>query len=138
VEEKAMNLRLIAAAAVLISAAVHLQMWFDGVRDQSVGPAFMVNAVGGLVIAVLLVVWRSWPPLLLAVGFGASTLGAFIIASTAGLYGVHTDWEGFRVWVAAITEVVAFVTGLLAAWREGYLSRDRFQHGFAGGRSDLH
>jgi len=137
VEEKAMNLRLIAAAAVLISAAVHLQMWFDGVRDQSVGPAFMVNAVGGLVIAVLLVVWRSWPPLLLAVGFGASTLGAFIIASTAGLYGVHTHWEGFRVWVAAITEVVAFVTGLLAAWREGYLSRDRFQHGFAGGRSDL-
>ena len=41
-----------------------------------VGPAFMLNAVGGTIIAVLLVTWRHWIPLPLAVGFGASTLGA--------------------------------------------------------------
>ena len=133
-----MNVRLVAAAAVLVSGAVHLQMWFDGVRDQSVGPAFMVNSIAGPVIAVLLLTWRHWFPLLMAVGFGASTLGAFIIAATAGLYGVHTHWEGVRVWMAAASEVVAILAGLFAAWREGYLSRDQLQHGFSGRRSDLH
>ena len=84
----------------------------------------MLNAVGGLVIAVLLLTWRHWLPLLLAVGFGASTLGAFVIAATVGLYGVHTHWSGGYVWTAAISEVVAVLVGLTAAWREGFLSRD--------------
>jgi len=46
---------------VLVSAAVHLYLWLDGFRDLSIiGPAFLLNAVGGAVIAVLLVTWRSW------------------------------------------------------------------------------
>jgi hypothetical protein len=126
-----MNPRLIAAAAVTVSALLHLRMWFNGVRDQSVGPAFMVNAIGGLVIAVLLVTWKHWVPLLLAVGFGASTFGAFIIAATVGLYGVHDHWTGGYVWTAAISEIIAILTGLTAAWREGYLTRERFQRGAA-------
>jgi hypothetical protein len=45
--------------------------------------------------------------LLLAVGFGVATLGAFIIAATVGLYGVHEHWTGWEVWTAAVAEVVA-------------------------------
>jgi hypothetical protein len=74
----------------------------------------MVNAVGGVLIAVLLVTWQHWIPLLLAVGFGAATLGAFIIAATAGLYGVHEHWTGWEVWTAAAAEVLAiFAAGTL-------------------------
>lgn len=132
-----MKMRYLAALAVLVSAAVHLQMWFDGVRHQHmIGPAFMLNAIGGAVIAVLLVTWHRWPPLLLAVGFGLSTLGAFIIAATVGLYGVHTHWEGFRVWAAAVSEVVAVVAGLLAARQEG--SGVEVKNWSAARRSDLH
>lgn len=131
--------RLVAAAAVLVSAVIHLQLWFDGVRDQDViGELFMVNAVAGAVIAVLLVGWRSWPPLLLAVGFGASTFGAFIISSTWGLFDVNAHWEGFRVWAAAASEVVAVLAGLAAGWREGYLSRGQSEQRLSGERSDLH
>jgi HAMP domain-containing protein len=134
-----MKTRLLAAAAVLVSAAIHLQMWFDGVRDQDViGELFMVNAVAGAVIAVLLVVWRSWPPLLLAVGFGASTFGAFIISATWGLFDVNAHWEGWRVWAAAASEVVAVLAGLAAGWREGYLSRLQSEKRLAGHRPDLH
>ena len=109
-----MYARLIAAAAVTVSALLHLKMWFDGVRDQSVGPAFMLNAIGGVVIAVLLVTWRHWAPPLLAVGFGLSTLGAFTIATTVGLFGVHDHWVGGYVWTAAASEVLALVAGLVA------------------------
>jgi hypothetical protein len=131
--------RLLAAAAVLVSAVIHLELWFDGVRDQDViGELFMVNAVAGVVIAILLMGWRSWPPLLLAVGFGASTFGAFIISATWGLFDVNAHWEGWRVWTAAASEVVAVLAGLAAAWREGYLSRHQAEQGLAGHRSDLH
>jgi hypothetical protein len=118
-----MRTRAVAAVAVTVSALVHLRMWFDGVRDQSVGPAFMMNAIGGVVIAVLLLTWRHWIPLLLTVGFGLSTLGAFTIATTVGLFGVHDHWVGGYVWTAAVSEAVAVVAGLVAAKREGLLSR---------------
>jgi hypothetical protein len=105
-----MKVRMLAAAAVLVSAAVHLYLWFDVFRHTDVvGPAFMLNAVGGTAIAVLLVTWRHWVPLVLAVGFGASTLGAFLIAVTVGLFGVHEHWTGWAVWTAAASEVVAII-----------------------------
>ena len=55
----------------------------------------MFNAVAGLVIAVLLLIWRHWVPGFLAAGFGASTLGAFILSATVGLFGVQEQqWTG--------------------------------------------
>ena len=105
-----MKMRMLAAAGVLVSAAVHLYLWFDVFRHTDVvGPAFMLNAVGGTIIAVLLVTWRHWIPLVLAVGFGVCTLGAFLVAATVGLFGVHENWTGWAVWTAAASEVVAIV-----------------------------
>lgn len=116
-----MWLRIVTSVSALVSGAVHLKLWwFDGFRDISViGPAFLVNAVAGLVIAVLLLTWRHWVPAFLAAGFGASTLGAFIISTTpAGLFGVHERWEGVYVIIAAISEVVCLVGGLVLLVRE--------------------
>jgi hypothetical protein len=119
-----MALRAIGALAALVSAAVHLYLWFDGYAELSVvGPAFMLNAIGGVVIAALLLFWRHWIPLFLLFGFGVLTLGAFITAATVGLFGVHEQWVGWQVWTAAIAEVVAIVVAPLAAAREGYLAR---------------
>lgn len=111
-------MRVLAAAAVLVSAAVHLYLWLDFARDDDfLGPAFMLNAIAGAVIAVLLLVWRHWVPAFLALGFGASTLLAFVLATTVGLFGVTANWTGWAVWVAAAAEVVAIIAGarLLAA-----------------------
>ena len=106
--------RVLAAVAVLVSAGVHLYLWDDGYKDVDViGPAFLLNAAGGVVIAVLLLAWSHWIPAFLALGFGASTLGAFILSTTVGLFGLQESWEGWYVWVAAVSEVCAVVLGAL-------------------------
>ena len=111
-------MRVLAALSVLVSAAVHLYLWLDFARDDDfLGPSFMLNVVAGAVIAVMLMKWRHWLPAFLAVGFGLSTLLAFVLATTVGLFGVTANWTGWAVWVAAASEVVAAVAGgwLLAA-----------------------
>jgi hypothetical protein len=112
--------RIVTAVAALVSAYVHLKLWLDGFSDiDMIGPAFMFNAVAGLVIAILLLAWKHWVPGFLAAGFGASTIGAFILSTTVGLFGVKEQWVGFEVWAAAISEVVCIVGGLLVlrkAW----------------------
>src|SRR5699024_8603509 len=109
--EKAMLMRLLAALAALVSAAVHLKLWIvDDYSDLSVvGPAFMVNVVAGVVIAGLVAFWRHWVPLVLVAGFGATTLGAFVASTTVGLFGVHEQWDGVYVWAAAVSEAVMIV-----------------------------
>jgi len=113
-----MGLRVLGAVALLASAAVHLYEWLSGVRNQSIGPLFLVNVVSGVVIAVLILRWRHWIPAFLTLGFGAATLGAFIISATVGLMGIHATWEGFYVWAAAIAEMVCIVVGGLLLARE--------------------
>jgi hypothetical protein len=108
-----MILRYVAAAAVLTSVAIHGWLWLDGMRDVHViGPAFLVNVVAGVGIAALLVRWRHWAPAALTACFGLSTLGAFTLASTVGLFGTHEKWQGFYVFGAASAELVAIVLGL--------------------------
>jgi hypothetical protein len=114
-----MGTRVLAAVAVLVSAGVHLYLWDDGYRDvDTIGPAFLLNAAGGVVIALLLLAWSHWLPALLTVGFGVSTLGAFIVSTTVGLFGLQESWDGWYVWAAAGSEVAAILLGGLLLARD--------------------
>jgi hypothetical protein len=114
-----MRMRALAAAGVLVSGVVHFKLYFDWAHDNDkVGPAFLLNAGAGLVIAVLLLSWRHWIPPLLAVGFGVATLAAFITAATVGLFGVSESWTGWAVWTAAASELVAIIAGATVLWQE--------------------
>lgn len=131
-----MGVRVVAAVAVVVSAVVHLYLWFDGVRDQgTVGQLFVVNVVAGAAIAVLLFTWRSWVPPFLTIGFGASTLLAFLVSTTVGLFGIEAGWSWYA-WVAAVSEAVAMVAGavLLLPW----LSGPGRQHDTPVGGAHLH
>jgi len=129
-----MTVRIVAAIAVLVSAYVHLREWLDGMRHVHViGPLFVANIVAGVVIAVLLLTWKHWLAPFLALGFGASTLGGFAIATTsAGLFGDHEKWQGSYVWIAAAAEVVAIIAGLIALSRE-YRTTPARQHSTVAG-----
>lgn len=125
-----MKFRVIVAIAILVSGAVHLKLWSDGMKDISViGPLFLLNAVAALVIAVGVLLWRSWLPLLAAVGFAAATLVAFVISATVGLFGVHEVWTGGYVVTAYVAELVALVVGCWALYAEGWLRTARRHRG---------
>lgn len=117
-----MRLRILGAVALIVSAAVHGYLWFDGVRNQSVGPMFLVNVVAGVVIAVMLLRWEHWVPAFLTLGFGGATLGAFIISTTVGLLGIKSQWSGLAVFLAAAAEIVCIVVGATLLLRARSLS----------------
>lgn len=111
--------RWVAAIAVLVSAGVHVLLYLDGYDTiEVVGPLFLLNAVAGLVLAVLLVVWHHWLPLVGGIGFGALTLLAFVLSTTVGFYGVSESFAGTNELVAAGAEIVAVVAATVALLRE--------------------
>jgi hypothetical protein len=123
-----MRMRVLAAAGVFVSGVVHFKLYFDWAHENDkVGPAFLLNAGAGLVIAILLITWRHWIPPLLAVGFGLSTLGAFVTAATVGLFGVSESWTGWAVWTAAVSELVAVVAGVMVLMQESRREPQRRQ-----------
>ncbi|MFC7876787.1 hypothetical protein [Isoptericola sp. NPDC057391] len=111
--------RLVAAVAALVSAAVHVVLYLDGYDTIAVvGPLFLLNAVAGVVLAVLLVLWRHWLPLVGGIGFGGLTLLAFVLSTTVGFYGVNESFAGVNEIVAAVSEVVVVVASAVALLRE--------------------
>lgn len=107
------SLRALTAAAVLLSAFIHLEMWIDGYRDiETIGPLFMLNAVGGLLLGLVIIGWRHWLPLLGAVGFGAATSISFWISSTRGLFGYEAFSGATNDRMALYSEVAAIICGL--------------------------
>jgi hypothetical protein len=90
------TLRVLVILGLLGSAWVHYALWQNqGFSDIAVvGPLFLVNAIAGLVIAGAVLAWRHWFPVLLAIGFGAVTLVAFLLSLTSGgLFGVHEQFD---------------------------------------------
>ena len=117
-------LRGLTAAGLLLSADVHLVLFVEGYRDiDVVGPLFALNAVAGLVLGLLVLVWRHWLPLLGAVGFGALTLAAFYLSTTVGFFGVNETVGGTQQVLAAVSEWVVVVAGTLALVVERRRSR---------------
>jgi hypothetical protein len=108
--------RGLAATGVLLSADVHLVLYFQGFSDiKVIGPSFMLNAVAGIVIGLTLLLWRHWLPLLAAVGFGIATLTAFYLSATVGLFGLHETFGGNQQILAEVAEWCA-IAGAVVAW----------------------
>jgi len=109
-------LRGLVATCVLLSAVIHLDLWDGGMRRLAViGPSFLVNAVAGVVIGLAVLIVARPVPLLLAVGFGLATLGAFVVSTLpSGLFGVHETWTWAPALLAAVSEIGAVVLGAAA------------------------
>ncbi|BCJ30397.1 hypothetical protein [Actinocatenispora sera] len=122
-------LRALTAAAVLLSADIHLEMWATGFRNIPViGPLFLLNTAGGLVLGIALLVGRYRLVALAAALFGAATLAAFTVAATTGLYGVQESLSGAPERLSVVAESVAIVGGVLLATLPPRLGQGELPH----------
>lgn len=103
-------LRVVVAAALLGSAGVHFFLWTGS--SGLVGALFLLNAIGGLVIAVAVLVWHHWLPALGALGFGVLTLAAYLLSVTVGFLGVHDGFNSQPEYWGVITEAVCIIGGI--------------------------
>ena len=118
-------LRVLGALLLAVMGWIHLDLWLDGYRTIDwIGPAFLLNAIAGFGLAVLLLVTPR-PLLMWVAALGAltalGTLGGLLLATTVGLFGFveSTDadlwWQSF--WVELAAAVVLAALAALAARR---------------------
>ena len=135
----ALVLRLACAGLLIWVGAIHLHLWSEGYRDiPTVGPLFLADAVGGFVLAAILLVWPRPVAGLLGAGFMASTLGGLIVSINFGLFGFRESSGASFVVETIILESVGTVT----CWPGrpppgGGLTRSRFsrRYGCRRGRA---
>ncbi len=108
-------LRLAGAGLIIWVAAILLDLWSEGYRHiPTDGPLFLADAIGGFVLAALLLVW-PWPLAgLLGAGFLASTLLALILSINVGLFGFQESIRASFVVETILLESLGAVA--LLAW----------------------
>ena len=123
--------RVLSALFLLAMAGIHL--WLAVKGAGSLGKPFWVNAVGGLVLAIAMVVLRGRLLLLasvLSTLFMAGTLLALVLALTVGLFGIHEFLSYGPVPPTLVVEsigtiVLAVTTALLYQTMRGSLTQSR-------------
>jgi hypothetical protein len=116
-------MRRIGVLAVLVTGAVHLQQYLGDYHSiPTIGPLFLLNAIGSAVVAVgLLLPVERWFALrrgeivvgMLALGGVAIGLGALIslyIAETGTLFGFSEGTLESVMWIAIVAELAAVLT----------------------------
>jgi hypothetical protein len=106
------NIIALAGAALLIwSGVIHLQLWADGYRSISViGPLFLVQGVGSIVIAAALAVLRRLALIVAGALTLAATAGGLLLSVYVGLFGYQ---ESLAVPYAQSSLVIEFTGAAL-------------------------
>lgn len=85
--------RLLAAAFVVASGVMHLNLWLDGYRGiPHIGPLFLVNFTASVVLGAALLIRGGFRPILLALAFSVGSLVALVVSRTVGLLGFSETW----------------------------------------------
>jgi hypothetical protein len=115
-------IRRLGVLAILVVGGVHLQQYLSGYHSiPTIGPLFLLNAIGAGVVAVgLLLPLERWlggrrgeiAVGLLALGGVTIALGALIglyIAETSTLFGFSEGTFETVMWIAVVSEAAAFL-----------------------------
>ncbi len=114
--------RVVGAALLLATGAIHLKLWLDGYRAIPwIGPLFLANAVLGLFVALVVLLaptrllgWAALLGALLEIG----TLGGLVLSLTIGLFGFFESLAAPLVVPTIVVESGGFlVLGGFALWR---------------------
>jgi hypothetical protein len=115
--------RLIGAGLLVWMAWIHWHLWSTGYKHlHVVGPLFLVNAVGGVLVALaVLAVPARWLSLTAAAGalMAGGTLVGLAISINSGLFGftdyLNAPFARLSVWVESAAIVVLAAVAVRAA-----------------------
>jgi hypothetical protein len=103
--------RVLSALGLLAMGGIHLYLVFRGVGGL-LGVLFVLNAIGGLVLAIAMLAARRRLLLVasvLSVLFVVSTLLALSLALTVGLFGIHETLDFELVPTTLVVESIATI-----------------------------
>jgi hypothetical protein len=123
----AANLLAAAGAGLLVwSSVIHLQLWSDGYRSISViGPLFLIQGISGILLAVILVVFRRLVLMAAGAVLLASTAVGLLLSASIGLFGYQESLlvpyakTSLVVEFAGAAILVAAAALVLAGWWSG-------------------
>jgi hypothetical protein len=102
------------AAMVAVSAVIHLHLWLIGYRHiHLIGPAFLLQSIGGLALAVALLAVRRLVVVLAGVAYCGGSVLALVLSATVGFLGLHdglsVPWAGWSL-ASELAGLVALAT----------------------------
>jgi hypothetical protein len=126
---------LLGAASVTVSAIIHLHLWMNGYSNiRTIGPLFLAQSIGGLVLAAAILLIRRLGTALLGLGFLLATIAGFLWSVNYGLFGFQDTWEASfaksAFWNETIGAILLFILIGVTALRE--LARRRRHQAHAG------
>jgi hypothetical protein len=115
VEIPLLFLRLVSVGLLSALGWVHLHLWQVGYRHiPTIGPLFLVAAVGTVIVAVVMLVWPSRFVGLLGLGTVMGILTGLIVSINVGLFGFTESSSAPFAVESIVLELAAAVT--LAGW----------------------
>jgi hypothetical protein len=113
----AITLGLVVGSALLASSGViHLQLWAMGYRTiATIGPLFLLQGIAGVLLAVVLLLWRRLLVVVAGAGFMVATIGGLLVSVYFGLFGfmdtLGAPYAGLSVVLESVGAVVLGVVG---------------------------
>jgi hypothetical protein len=122
---------IVGGLLLLWSSYIHFHLWQKvGYRYiPTIGPLFLVQSIGGVLLGILIIAIRRVWVAILGIGFGASTMAGFLISVEHGLFGFKDAWsapfahQAFAIEAAVIAVLVlASALCLVGAKTRGLLT----------------
>ncbi len=107
----------VGAVLLVLSAAIHLHLWSQGYKEiPTIGDLFIVQGVAGILLALVVAVFRRF--VLVAAGalFAIGTAGGLLSSIWFGLFGFRESIHAPYVVTSLVIEGAAFVVLTVAAF----------------------
>jgi hypothetical protein len=114
----AITLGLVVGSALMASSgAIHLQLWAMSYRAiPTIGPLFLLQGIAGVVLALLLLLWRRLLVVVAGAGFMVATIGGLLVSVHFGLFGfmdtLAAPYAGLSLVLESAGAVVLAVVGI--------------------------
>lgn len=120
----------IGAVLLVVSAIIHLHLWSQSYQHiPTIGPLFLIQGIVGIILAVLVAVFRRLVVLAAAALFALGTIGGLLLSVYVGLFGFQDSLSAPYAATSLIVEAIAFVVLAGAAASTVILHREVLVHG---------